>query len=549
MLRQRLTEGRLPLGRRDLALPAAIAVIVAVYLIALLLNARDVLDSIYAHADASAPLVIAQLLPDAPSNREVVLGDYSWIEALWILRGTSGLPSHYAVWQLLPFVSWAGLVALAAGSVRLVASRSAALLTAAVLLCVGYGARLIVWTLNFHGLVMLHTALLAFWLTWLAARPAWLERRRSWAIAVLLGLVTAAGAQDQMLLAVGVLPFLVTGALWSWRVGRRRPLALIGVTVVVAVVGSAILHQLANDAGIIRDDRRFVFTPGGQLLDHVGILVGALGELASGKSLGNTVDVISVIALLGMGLATLVACVVGWRGYRTARLLADPATRGPAVAPPAPADVVLVFWATAIAATVVSWMLSGFVADVTDVRYHGTQWLGMAVGLGVLAQRPGARLWVQGAVAGLCLFATIGVLHQIQPTSNSHFPLPRAAAAVRSFALAHGAKIGYAGNWDAFPLTWHSRFAVTLTPVQSCGDASDPARDCPPPQHRISSWYHERPGSPRSFLVVDATQPQNPTVDPRFGTPIAATTYGTMQVLVYNHDLARDVRPPGTKPR
>jgi hypothetical protein len=548
MLRQRLALGGPPQARLALVLPAVIALTVATYLLALALNAREIVDSLYAHADASAALVIAELMPHAPSNREVVLGDYSWIEGLWILRATAWLPSHYAVWQALPFLSWIGMVALAAGSVRLVASRSSALLTAAVLTCVGYGAREVVWTLNFHGLVMLHTALLAFWLTWLAARPAWLERRRSILIAVVLGLLTAAGVQDQMLLPVGVLPLLVAGGLWSWRSSNLRPLLLTGITVVLAVLGGALLHHFATKAGIIRDERAFVFTPGGQLLDHVGIMVGALGELVSGKSLGNEVDLISVLALFGMALAVVVTVVVAWQGYRAARLLADPIARGGA-AVVAPADLVLAFWATVIVATFGSWMLSGFVADVTDVRYLGTLWVGTAVGLGLLAQRPGARVWAQGAVAGMCLFATIGVLHEIQPTSHSHFPLPRAAAAVRSFALAHGAKIGYGGNWDAFPLTWHARFAVTLTPLQSCGDPTDAALNCPPPQHRISSWYHERPGSPRSFVVVDASQPENPTVDPRFGKPLAATTYGTMTVLVYDHDIARNVRPPGVRPR
>lgn len=548
MLRQRLSVGGPPQARLALVLPAVIALTVATYLVAFLLNAREIIDSLYAHADASAALVIAELLPDAPSNREVVLGDYSWIEALWILRGTAWLPHHFAVWQALPFLAWIAMIALAAGSVRLVASRTPALLTAAVLTCVGYGAREVVWTMNFHGLVMLHTALLAFWLSWLATRPAWLARRRSLVIAVALGLVTAAGVQDQMLLAVGVLPLLVAGALWSRRTANPRPLALTAITVVVAVVGGAVLHHLALKAGIIRDERAFVFTPGGQLLDHVGIMVGALGELVSGKSLGNEVDLISLLALFGLALAGVVTVIVGWQGYRTARVLADPAGPDDAQAVPA-SDIVLAFWATVILATFGSWMLSGFVADVTDVRYLGTLWVGVAVGLGLLAQRPEARVWAQAAVAGMCLFATIGVLHQIQPTSHSHFPLPRAAAAVRSFALAHGAKIGYAGNWDAFPLTWHARFAVTLTPLQNCGDPADGALNCPPPQHRISSWYHERPGSPRSFVVVDASQPENPTVDPRFGKPLAGTTYGPMTVLVYDHDIARNVRPPGVRPR
>jgi hypothetical protein len=550
MLRQRLPVGGLPQTRRALILPAVIALTVAAYLLAFLLNARGIIDSIYAHADASAPLVMAELMPEAPPEREVVLGDYSWIEALWILRGTAWLPSHYAVWQALPFLSWLGMIGLAAGSVRLVASRNAALLTAAVLICVGYGARLVVWTLNFHGLVMLHTALLAFWVAWLAARPGWLERWRSLAIAVVLGLLTAAGAQDQMLLAVGVFPLVVTGAIWSWRTQNVRPLVLTAITAVVALAGAVLLHHLANKAGIIRDERAFVFTPGGQLLDHVGILIGALGELVSGKSLGNPVNRATLVALLGMLLATLVTLVVTWQGYRTARTLIGPAERGmPAMAA---ADIVLVFWATVILATFGSWMLSGFVADVTDVRYLGSLWIGLAVGLGLLGWRGrdrGAMVWAQAAVAGMCLFALAGVLNQIKPTSHSNFPLPRAAAAVRSFALEHGAKIGYAGNWDAFPLTWHTRFAVTLTPLQGCYDPADPMINCPPPQHRISSWYHERPRSPRSFLVIDTSQPHNPNADPRYGKPLASTTYGTMTIHVYDHDIARKVRPPGVRPR
>ena len=548
MLRQRPFPAGLSQARLALVLPATIALIVAVYVIAFLLNVRDILDSVYAHADASAPFVMAELLPDAPSNREVVLGDYSWIEALWILRGTAWLPGHHTVWELLPLISWAALVALAAGSVRLITSRSSALLTVAVLICVGYGARMVVWTLNFHGLVMLHTALLAFWLTWLATRPDWLARRRSWAIAIALGLLTAAGVQDQMLLAVGIVPFLVTGALWTWRTADWRPVVLVGVTAVITVAGGALLHHMANKAGIIRDERPFVFTPGGQVVDHIGLFAGALGELVSGKSLGSLVTIAPVVAVLGMALAVLVTWVVGLLGYRTARRLfveGGPRAAGAAL----PADIVLVFWATAILATFGSWLLSGFVADVTDVRYLGTLWVGVAISLGILAERQGARVWAQIAVAGMCLFATLGVLRQIQPTVHSNFPLPPAAKAVGDFALRHGAKIGYAGNWDAFPLTWHNRFAVTLTPLQSCNDPAVPTINCPPPQHRISSWYHERPSSPRSFLVLDTTQPQNPVVDPHFGKPLATTTLGSMQVFVFDHDIARDVRPPGTKPR
>jgi hypothetical protein len=116
---------------------------------------------------------------------------------------------------------------------------------------------------------------------------------------------------------------------------------------------------------------------------------------------------------------------------------------------------------------------------------------------------------------------------------------------VRHFAEANGATTGFAGNWDAFPLTWHSRFALRLTPLVNCADPTDPERDCAPVQHRISSWY--APGSARrSVLVIDGGQPGNPAVDHRFGKPVAFTNYKNYAIYVFDHDISRDVRTVGT---
>jgi hypothetical protein len=525
-------------------LPTAIAATVGVYLLALAIHAREVIDSMYANADAAAAFVIAELMPHAAAGREVVLGDYNWVEAIWLLRGTAWLPSHFAVWQLLPFAVWGLTVVLVAGAVRLVSTWRAALLAGALVLCVGADAREVFWTLNFHGLVVWHMALLAFGLACLAARPAWLTRPAAIVAAVVLGAVTAVGLQDQMLLVVGVAPLLIAGGAWTWRTGSTRPLLLTGIVAVVAVGLGVVLHQLTTDAGIIRDDRVFVFTPAVQLTNHLGLLPGALGEFVAGDSLGAPVDTFSVIALAGLVLAVTVVVLVAWRGWTLVRTIArEP--RGAAAA--VPAHVLLIFCAAVVAATCAAWMLNGFLVDTAGSRYLGGLWIAAAAGLALLADTALDRRRFDGVVAAVCLIATIGVLHGIEPTKVSNFPTPRAAAAVRSFAVQHGARIGYAGMWDAFPLTWHSRFAVTLTPIQNCGDPTDGNRNCPPPEHRISSWYHAQPGNPRSFLVVDSSQPLQPSVDPRFGKALAVTTYGPLTILVYDHDIARDVRPPGTR--
>jgi hypothetical protein len=57
----------------------------------------------------------------------------------------------------------------------------------------------------------------------------------------------------------------------------------------------------------------------------------------------------------------------------------------------------------------------------------------------------------------------------------------------------------------------------------------------------VGSWY--RPGSGRSFLIVDPANSDVPTPDPAFGTPVHQLTVGRLQVYVYRDDVAKHIRP------
>jgi len=105
-------------------------------------------------------------------------------------------------------------------------------------------------------------------------------------------------------------------------------------------------------------------------------------------------------------------------------------------------------------------------------------------------------------------------------------------------ARAEHLTVGYAGYWDAAPLTWASHAQVQVFPVQLCNNNAL----CQSPIHYISSWYVARPHT-RSFLISDPTQPiQAPPVED-LGKPVAAHQIGAVTMYVYPYDIARRIQP------
>jgi hypothetical protein len=104
--------------------------------------------------------------------------------------------------------------------------------------------------------------------------------------------------------------------------------------------------------------------------------------------------------------------------------------------------------------------------------------------------------------AGASVFAFTGLLSLLQGTvtaNTGNFPSAGASAQVARIARREHLTVGYAGYWDAAPITWATHLAVKVYPVQQCG-----AQLCQFNIHYISSWYVPRPGL-RTFLIDDPT--------------------------------------------
>jgi hypothetical protein len=109
--------------RRGSAAPwAAAAIGIAIvaagaFLVALALREGEVIDGIYRNADYASTPVIAELFGERGSG-DVTLGNYPWLESLYVLRLTSWLPHHIGVWEALPFLGYAAAILAFAWTLR-----------------------------------------------------------------------------------------------------------------------------------------------------------------------------------------------------------------------------------------------------------------------------------------------------------------------------------------------------------------------------------------------------------------------------------------------
>ncbi len=549
------------------------AVAAGIFLLALIVNQGEIRAALNAHADFASAPVLAELIGEAPPGSTLVLGDYPWYEAFWLLRATKWLPAHFFVWQLVPFVLWLSTALLAGASIwRASASRWAGVTAAALVICGGVGMRGTLWSLNTHGPAAFHVALLAAALTLAAARPAWTRGLRGWGGAVVLGAVTAVGATDPLVLALGVGPLLIaSGIVWLWR-GDASLLRLALAVSVIGVAGAKVLDRLAQDASISWTHKALKFVDIGGIVDHLGLLPGVAARMASRSPFSEAIAADTALAmaaaLTGL-IAGIVVLTVSVRLFKRAvwperfgleqaavdgngngsseagaqptAPAGDAAPAGDEVGVPAEVgdpDTVfvagLVFWFSVLAINLVAFVFTTAVIDVFGGRYLVSGWVALCVLIPLLAVRTDLR-WLAGAVATLlCVASTFQFIREPSPTFESVLPTEGLANEIERFTEPLGAKYGYAAFWDSIPITWHTRFGLQAYPVLPCG-----AGNCRFYQHQISSWYEPKPG--RSFLVIDPSQPQQPNVDPAYGSPVATKQIGPVTVLVYDGDIAEHI--------
>jgi hypothetical protein len=198
----------------------------------------------------------------------------------------------------------------------------------------------------------------------------------------------------------------------------------------------------------------------------------------------------------------------------------------------------MVFWCSSAVLLSAAFVLSATPVDVHADRYLVGLIYAAAAVIPVLAT---GRLRTEvAALAGTCIFALGGVVSMAQGTverNTQGFPSAAVAKQIARIAVADHVKFGYAGYWDAAPITLASAFRVQVYPVSIC---DQDAHLCRFDLHFISSWYTPRHGI-GSFLLTDPSLANVSAPTPDLGTPSAVYDLGRITMYVYSYDLASKI--------
>jgi hypothetical protein len=200
----------------------------------------------------------------------------------------------------------------------------------------------------------------------------------------------------------------------------------------------------------------------------------------------------------------------------------------------------LVFWCSSAILLSAAFVVSGYPGDLASYRYLlGLIYAAAAVIPVVAARRP---MWQGAVLVGTCIFALAGVIGMAQKRAAhipEQAPEPRVIPAVQRIAAREHLRIGYAGYWDAAPITWGTHYRVQVYPVSVCDQGK---HLCQFDLHYISSWYTPRAGI-RSFLLTDRRTRLLLRPTPDLGRPDAVYTIGQATMYVYPYDVAQRLAP------
>ena len=475
-------------------------------------------------------------------------GTFPWYSALWIERPTHGLPAHREIWQVAPWIMSLFGVGLVAWSATRVAGRWAAAWRAVALACAGPGLLQLQFAWSMHAMDVLHVCLLGACLVWWADRGGTVGGpRRHVLLCAALAAVTATGvASDRLLIVAGLAPLTLAGLAMPWLMSRR---AGIRVAVSSASVAAAslvlglVIAKVMRDHDVVSAHFPISYATFENLVPNVSTFAHGMAWLFNGDFSGARVTAHSTLAF-ACAVVVLAGLVVAYRVVRRwapavrVRELPELPQRSSAL----PAYVA--FWAWAGLLPVIAYLVSSLVVNQYTGRYIVTTGYAVAALVPLAAAARGT--WGRAAaVAGVCVVVTGSIAALVRRDLQDNpfrFPTGEVSGPLLRFAEKEGLTVGYAGYWDAAPLTWQMKAQVKVYPVRACN--LEPQRPCVFPFHKISSWYRPRPGT-RSFLVLDDRQREQAPNEPGdfFGRPQRRVRLGYLTVLVYPYDIAARFGP------
>jgi hypothetical protein len=504
-------------------------VVAFAYLIVLVTRLRDLMAHNALNADSVSAPVIGELLHSAPDGREVLLGNFPWYQQLWFEQATHWAPAHRQLWELFPFGMAIVAIALATWAAARVAGRWGAALTAVALFCASNPLITNFFQGTTHSVTSAQVALLAATAVWLATQPE-LGRGALIGVIVVAGGLTAIGvASDELLYAAGIVPFAFA-ALALWRmVSLRAGVAAAGV-LAVGVVGGLILKAIMHGAGYRIAPLGLHFADQAKLFTNGRLGIESIAYLGNGDFWGQKLGARGVFALVccALVLTAAWAAIRLVRGWARERVVEDPAR-----------VVFITFWSVCALGTFAVFVLSTAPVDILSSRYLVPAWFALCSLLPLLALRaPAARVAIAAGVAIVGLASVIALARGDATDNLANWPDGNLQGQLRTALQREHLKVGYAGYWDAAPITWGTHQDLEVYPVYACNNA----QLCRFYFHNISSWYTPRPNT-RTYLIVDPAQPLVSGPDPALGKPAKTLAVGRLQVYVYDYDIASKFGP------
>jgi hypothetical protein len=518
------------------------------YLVLLALHLRGVVTATNLDADAVSAPVIGQLFGSAPSSAHVVLGEFGWYSTLLFELATKWLPEHRQIWELAPYTMALAGAALTAWSVWQVAGRFAAAVTAVLLVCAAPATLHLLLSMTQHAPDWFCLGLLSAFLVLIERRGSTLRLRVLAPLSALVGIVVGVNAaSDPLVVLAGLVPFVLSIAgcrLLAGEAGGSRTLGIALATLLVIAIAWAgtAFAMAALDVGAQQGLHTDGFATAGKVASNFKLWWQSIAVLGNGDFFGRDLTFTSglafVCAVLSIGAVVLLPRL-GWSELRlgwTDRL--RPAVEREAIAPERLAF--MVFWCSSAVLLTVGFLASAIPVDIHADRYLVGLIYAAAAVIPVVAAR---RVFTQAAaLVGTCAFALAGVISMAQGTVTQRtggFPPTDVARRVAAIAGARHLKVGYAGYWDAAPITWAAHFRVLVYPVSVCDQG---AHLCPFDLHYISSWYTPRPGV-WSFLLTDRRLRLVPAPTPDLGPAVAVYDLGQLTMYVYRYDIAAKLSP------
>jgi hypothetical protein len=353
-------------------------------------------------------------------------------------------------------------------------------------------------------------------------------------LAVCGPIVGANAASDQLAATAGCGSFaLALGLTALLRPSRNTRRAAAAGVALLAVAGcsAAILHTAVRHLHVVAAaDPRVDLLSGGETIGrNVGLWWQGLLLLGNGDFFGEHLGFSSLLALVCAAL-TLAALGGGLAAARKTIATGARVSNGE----PSPAAIAwAAFWATAIIVLSVGFIVSQAPEDLASSRYLVGVIYGAAALLPILGEHGVIKRML--VTAGVIVYGFAGWVgltqEQIKPLAS---PTDGLAASIARIARHEHLAVGYAGYWDAAPITWATKFAIDVFPVTDCYGGQHVCRFF---LHYMTSWYQPKPGT-KSFLLSDpeTSVPSTPSND--LGPPSAIHHIGPVTMFVYPYDIA-----------